>query len=470
VSHADEVITDVDRRRVVACVRGDAFTVAWDYPGRTLLEVRILRSSERAAWSADEGPAEGQEVVYQGVTGAFRDEGLPTDCSYRYTVFARHPGGEWTRWTEHTVQTAPADGAGRSRRSAGSGPRRRIVPVLLAVGLLFAALGPAPAVVASAGEPEAGGSEGKGAEAAPAHLDAALAAAGSDAGVAAVLDGRGAEVESATPWGGTAEEPAGYTIQYRWAAAQAATLDGRWPLLRPASSSPAPPYEATQYRIRASDVTGLQVDVLLDGPRVIQVKPVDGETQFVLHEQTWPPLSRLPWLTVRPWVLAPLVVALAAAFIVRAWLRSRAWNRRLPSMTRYDRQLVFRVTVLLFLAAGVVWQFYEGWFAVTGPTLGGSWSAGALAALPLLLIPPGLFVAALVLEIGAGPHRGSWALIAVLSGAAAAYFLVAATIGVTMNLNLSYFILLSVLTLIAIPRAFSAGKMGWSRSASTRYG
>ena len=82
----------------------------------------------------------------------------------------------------------------------------------------------------------------------------------------------------------------------------------------------------------------------------------------------------------------------------------------------------------------------------------------------------GLFVAALVLEIGAGPHRGSWALIAVLSGAAAAYFLVAATIGVTMNLNLSYFILLSVLTLIAIPRAFSAGKMGWSRSASMRYG
>ena len=98
------------------------------------------------------------------------------------------------------------------------------------------------------------------------------------------------------------------------------------------------------------------------------------------------------------------------------------------------------------------------------------WSAGALATLPLLLIPPGLFVAALILEIGAGPHRGSWALIAVLSGAAAAYFLVAATIGVTMNLNLSYFILLSVLTLIAIPRAFSAGKMGWSRSASTRYG
>ena len=32
--------------------------------------------------------------------------------------------------------------------------------------------------------------------------------------------------------------------------------------------------------------------------------------------------------------------ALAILLMVRAWLRSRAWNRRLPSMTRHDRQFI----------------------------------------------------------------------------------------------------------------------------------
>ena len=50
-----------------------------------------------------------------------------------------------------------------------------------------------------------------------------------------------------------------------------------------------------------------------------------------------------------------------------------------------------------------------------------------------------------------------------LSGAASAYFLASAMTGATTNLNLTYYILLAVLALIAIPRAFSAGKMGWSR-------
>jgi hypothetical protein len=75
-----------------------------------------------------------------------------------------------------------------------------------------------------------------------------------------------------------------------------------------------------------------------------------------------------------------------------------------------------------------------------------------------------------MLELSAAPRRGSWALLAVLSGAASAYFLASAVTGVTTNLNLSYYILLAVLALIAIPRAFSAGKMGWSRGAAPRYG
>jgi hypothetical protein len=100
VSHADEVITDVRRRRVMARAHEDSFTIAWDYPGRTLLEVRILRSSECAAESADDGPGQGQELVYQGVTGSYRDAG-PPDRPCFYTVFARHPGEEWVRWAEY---------------------------------------------------------------------------------------------------------------------------------------------------------------------------------------------------------------------------------------------------------------------------------------------------------------------------------------------------------------------------------
>ena len=104
MSHADEVITDVNRRRVLARAREDGFPVAWDYPGRTLLEVRILRSIERPAVSADEDPEDGQELVYQDVTGSFRDVGLAPTRTYYYTLFARHPGERWVRWDEYTLE------------------------------------------------------------------------------------------------------------------------------------------------------------------------------------------------------------------------------------------------------------------------------------------------------------------------------------------------------------------------------
>jgi hypothetical protein len=102
VSHAEEVITDVNRRRVLARGHEDSFTIAWDYPGRTLLEVRILRSAGGPAASADDGRDQGQELVYQDVTGSFRDTCLPPDQSYFYSVFARHPGDEWVPWGEYT--------------------------------------------------------------------------------------------------------------------------------------------------------------------------------------------------------------------------------------------------------------------------------------------------------------------------------------------------------------------------------
>jgi hypothetical protein len=110
VSHADEVITDVNRRRVLARAHEDSFTIAWDYPGRTLLEVRILRSTERAAQTADDGLDAGQELVYQDVTGSFRDTCLRPDVPYYYAVFARHPGGDWVRWEEYSLPCRPKGG------------------------------------------------------------------------------------------------------------------------------------------------------------------------------------------------------------------------------------------------------------------------------------------------------------------------------------------------------------------------
>jgi hypothetical protein len=476
VSHADEVITDVNRRRVRARAHEDSFTVAWDYPGRTLLEVRILRSREHAAGSADDGLDRGQELVYQDVTGSFRDTCLRAGAPCFYTVFARQPGGEWVRWEEYSLPGEPKSALSQLGELANEAQRGSIRILTLAltlvgVALLAAGLVLTPAVLAS-GDESTKGDDKQAAEAAESSAaGAAAAAAEADATVAAVLEGTGATIATTTPWGGTEGQPAGYRLEYQWPAAQARDLNEVWPLLRPDGSLPQPPYEAADYRIRASDVSALQVDVLLETSSVIQALPVNGETEFVLQEQTWTPFSMFPWFTSNPWVLAPVFLAIAVVLMVRAWLRSRAWNRRLPSMTRHDRQFIGRVAVLLFLGAGFAWQFYEGWYAATGPSVGSSAaSAGSLAALPLLLIPPGLFVAGLVLELSSGPHRGSWALLALLAGAASAYELASAMTGATTNLNLSYYILLAVLCLISIPRAFSAGKMGWSRSAAPRYG
>jgi hypothetical protein len=464
VSHADEVITDVQRRRVMARAHEDSFTIAWDYPGRTLLEVRILRSSEGPTEAPDDGPDQGQELVYQDVNGSFRDASLRPDRRYFYSVFARHPGGEWVRWEEYALhgggmrKRRPPVGASRGRRDV---PWARLVALSVALAVLLIV----PAVS------RASGATGGKTTAASAGAAAASAAAQADPSVAAILEGTGAAVEQATPWGGSGGRPAGYRLEYRWSAAAAKVVNEVVPLLRAKAATPEAPYASADYRVRASDVSGLQVDVLLDGPQVIQVLPVAGQTELVLHEQTWPPFSWLPWFTSRPWVIAPVFVVLAILFMVRAWLRSRAWNRRLPSMTRHDRQFIARVAVLLFLLAGFVWQFYEGWYAATGPSVdSGATSAGSLASLPLLLIPPGLFIAGLILELSPAPRRGSWALLAILSGAASAYFLAAAVTGATTNLNITYYVLLAVLALIAIPRAFSAGKTGWSRGAAPRYG
>ena len=348
---------------------------------------------------------------------------------------------------------------------------KRLASICALAAVLALVLLPAAAAASGGGSSGSGSSGGGKQPAAQTGADAAAAAAEADPSVAAVLAGTGATIAKTTTWGGTQGQPAGYRLEYHWPAAQAKDVSEVWPLLRSRSTLPAPPYKTADYRIRATDVSGLQVDVLVDGSRVVQVMPVDGETDFVLLEQTWPPFSWFPWFTANPWVLAPVFIALAALFMVRAWLRSRAWNRRLPSMTRHDRQFIGRVAILLFLLVGMLWQVYEGWYALTGPAVGATDAqANTLTALPLLLIPPGLFVAGLILELSSSSRRGSWALLAVLAGAATAYELAAAMTGAATNLNLTFYILLGVLFLISIPRAFSRGKMGWSRGPGPRYG
>jgi hypothetical protein len=451
--HSTHHITDVRTRRVVSRAGDGAVVIAWDYPGSTLLEVRILRSTAGHALSAGDEARDGsgQALVYHDVTGSFRDEGLQNGTTYRYTVFARHPGGEWVHWGDHELTPAAA--------APVAGPPRGVLSLFAALLCLGALLAAAPAAHAAAQSAPEGGTD---------YVAAALA----DPAVTAALGGVTYESTVAT-WGGTAGAPAGATVTFTWPAAEARDTGGVWPLLVSAvSGRPVPPYETVEQRIRVTDITALRVDVLTDGTQVVQILPQDAATQFSLREQTWPPFSWFPWFTSAPWALLPVFGAVGVIIIVRAWRRSRAWNRRLPSMTRHDRQFIGRLVTILFLLAGTAWMIWQSVLAVRGPSAapGGTGGPGDLSSLPSLLIPPAILLAALVLEFTYMPHRAAWALIAVLAGAAGLYYLASATWGTATNLDLSYYILLGVVCLIAAPRAFSAGRMGWSRSMSPRYG
>ena len=220
-----------------------------------------------------------------------------------------------------------------------------------------------------------------------------------------------------------------------------------------------------------TDLTSLAVDVLADGARVIQILPANGATQFTLREQTWPPSSWFPWFTAYPWVLLPVFLAVGVVIIARAWRRSRAWNRRLPSMTRHDRQFIGRLVVILFMIAGIGWMVWQTVYAVGAPTADpDAFGPGDLTTLPLLLFPPALLLAALILEFTPMTHRAAWALVAVLAGAGSLYNLATATWGTATNLDITYYVLLGVVCLIAAPRAFSAGRMGWSRTFQPHFG
>ena len=501
-SHSIQHLTDVRTRRVYARAGDGSATFGWDYPGSTLLQVRILRSERGFARDADacgaraaQGGA-GQVVVYDDVTGSFRDTGLRNGAEYFYTMFARQIGeaaeaggagtaaggrrqdaAEWVRWSERRLRPQ-AQGAGvtisladrcraaadrcraaaaRARRAFG---RRTMLGALLLVVCLVAlaaaasvAVPGAAAAKATAPDPNAG------------SVTAALA----DPQVAALLHGVTYK-SSVKTWGGTPAAPAGATVTFAWPAAAKRDVAATWPLVKSEDNGvPVPPYTTVEHRLRIQDLTALSVDVLRDG-RIIQIMPKDGETAFKLLEETWPPFSWFPWFTAKPWVLLPVFLVIGLVVFARAWRRSRAWNRRLPSMTRHDRQFIGRLAVIVFLVAGLAWQIYEAFYAATAPAVDPNGvSAGQLAALPLLLFPPAVFLAALILELSPPPHRFAWGLISLLAGAGGFYCLAIAVTGTANNLNLSYYVLLGILCLLAAPRAFGAGRMGWSRNSLPRY-
>jgi hypothetical protein len=488
-SHSTQHITDVHTRRVYSRAGDGSVALGWDYPGSTLLQVRILRSEGGFARDAEGGA--GQVVVYDDVTGSFRDTGLRNGARYAYTVFAREAGaaadadaggsgadaggadaslGEWVRWSELRLRPQ-AEGAAVRISAAERGRaawarlgraigRRTLLGALLLV-VFLAAL----AAAASAALPGAAAAKPTATDPNAAFVAAALA----DPQVAAVLQGVTYE-SSVKTWGGTQAAPAGATVTFKWPEATRRTVSATWPLVKSEDNgTPVPPYTTVDHQLRIEDLTALGVDVLKGG-HVIQIMPLDGETTFKLLEETWPPFSWFPRFTANPWALLPAFVVIGLVVIARAWRRSRAWNRRLPSMTRHDRQFIGRLVVILFLAAGLAWQVYEAFYAASAPAVDPKGvSAGQLAALPLLLFPPAIFLAALILELSPLPHRFAWGLVSVLAGAGGFYSLAIALTGTANNLNLSYYILLGILCLLAAPRAFSAGRMGWSRNSMPRY-
>ena len=203
--HSTQHLTDLRTRRVYAS-SGDGYAaIGWDYPGSTLLEVCILRSEHGLAPAAPGGALEagggaaaaaGQTVVYHDVTGSFRDAGLHNGRPYYYTVFARHPGREWARWSEHELRPGvPATAVAGRLPTAARRLLRRLLPAA-ALLLCLAALAAAPgSALAAAGK----------AEQTP---DAdAVSAATADPTVAAVLEGTTYQT-IVTTWAGAQGAPA----------------------------------------------------------------------------------------------------------------------------------------------------------------------------------------------------------------------------------------------------------------------
>jgi hypothetical protein len=129
VSHAEQHITDPGVFRLSVST-GEGYVVfGWDYPGATLLEIRIVRSTEGFAKDRDD-PARpvGQRIVFQGIGASFRDTDVELGTTYFYTVYARRRDDlEWTRWSRHRVVAGRPYRPGLTSRSLAR--LRRLLPV-----------------------------------------------------------------------------------------------------------------------------------------------------------------------------------------------------------------------------------------------------------------------------------------------------------------------------------------------------
>lgn len=441
--HRLETTTDARVRRL-RVAGGDGYVAfGWDYPGSTLLEVRILRSTQ--GFAEGPGPGAGQSLVYDNVSGSFRDRALERDTRYFYTVFAREAGGVWVRWDEIRVRP-------RARRAT---QLRRLSQWVAVAFVLTLSLG---AAVAAAEEGE--GKPGEAAE--PAAAEAAIdQAARADARVAAILSGVAAEAAVTTETGPLS--PLGPGVVYTWPASQAADATVEWPVLDRASAEAKPETR----RLRLDELTGVAVVVDAESGAVREIYPAEGATSYVVRQDTTTPWSQLPWLVDRPWLPLPLFMAGAVGLAIHAFVRSRAWRRRTPSMARHDRQALGR---LLVIAAFILSIVVQVWAVISAAReelpYERAVDPGSLQVLPILFFPSALYLAALVLELLTAPHRGTWGLIAALAAGAYVY-----SVGIMMrvatdDVSLLLSFLLGALMLIGLPRAFGAGRMGWSRSAT----
>ena len=125
---SQRVETDVNVYRLrLAAVAEGSVVFGWDYPGSTLLRVRIVRADVRAddiaaaapgaaaagaadvanadAAAPDPEPAPGAcwRIVYDGDAGSFRDRDVRPGSTCRYAVFARAGDGPWVLWRDEVV-------------------------------------------------------------------------------------------------------------------------------------------------------------------------------------------------------------------------------------------------------------------------------------------------------------------------------------------------------------------------------
>jgi hypothetical protein len=117
-----ETNVNVFRLRLAAVADGSV-VFGWDYPGSTLLRVRILRAAAPGGAAApgpagalpladapaataptpEPGPADQWQVIYDGDTGSFRDRDADAGNSWRYAVFARDGSAPWVLWRDEVV-------------------------------------------------------------------------------------------------------------------------------------------------------------------------------------------------------------------------------------------------------------------------------------------------------------------------------------------------------------------------------